>query len=187
MYLWQCIASEYIGLKGSKVLWRGEYCQKPRVSLLCFLSSTGILEMFATEGTFDRKKIAKHMHEIATSSGMVAPYPGLNLVWIMDGASIHRDRSLVAFLRSLGILVLFLPAYCPFFNPIEIVFGLVKKKLQRHLVEGSKTPLQVSVADAFTDYVDFDATHIFRKCGYTPMGFDPAPAFDIALSDYGYT
>jgi transposase len=174
------------GLKGKKIFWRGEYCRKPRVSLLCALASTGIIDIFATDGTFDREKVVKHLEQLATTNGMIVPYPGFNSVWIMDGASIHRDPTLVRFLRSLGILVLFLPAYCPFFNPIEIVFGLVKKKLQRYWVEGSKKPVQLAVAGAFTDYLEFDATKIFRKCGYTPMGFDPAQGFDINPCDYGF-
>ena len=55
-------------------------------------------------------------------------------VWILDGALIHiDDDAMIDYLFSVGVDALFLPSYCPFFNPIEYVFGVLKsqcKKLQ---------------------------------------------------------
>jgi transposase len=74
-------------------------------------------------------------------------YPGTHSVWILDGASIHCDPGIVNYLRALGVIVLFLPAYCPFFNPIEIMFGLVKKKMQRFYVENGNGELLTFVGN----------------------------------------
>jgi hypothetical protein len=99
---------------------------------LCFLSIEGIEEVFKTDGTFDRKLFAACCQKFAIESKRVYTYPGVHSVWILDSARIHCDSNLVLYFRSLGIVPIFLPAYCPFYNPIEIVFGLVKKSLQRH-------------------------------------------------------
>ncbi|RHY18762.1 hypothetical protein DYB32_010334 [Aphanomyces invadans] len=53
----------------------------------------------------------------------------------MDGAKIHCHPDIVTYLRDLGIVPLFLPAYCPFYNPIEYLFGYLKKSFQRNYSE----------------------------------------------------
>ncbi|ORY45856.1 hypothetical protein BCR33DRAFT_678677, partial [Rhizoclosmatium globosum] len=118
-------------VKGTKLMLRGEYQRLPRVSLLCFIGCNGILESFSTEGTFNRAKFSTCCKKFALNSGKVGRYPGLHSVWILDGASIHRSPHLIMHLRMLGVIPIFLPAYCPFFNPIEMVFGMIKKRLRR--------------------------------------------------------
>lgn len=57
----------------------------------------------------------------------IKQYPGKHSIFIMDGAKIHCDKNLVYWLLSLGVIIIFLPAYCPFFNPIEVMFSMLKK------------------------------------------------------------
>lgn len=123
------------GVVGQKVIYRGEFCRKPRVSFLCFLGMNGMVESYFTEGTFNRKKFFICCKNFALMNSNVQRYPGFNSVWIMDGARIHCEPNIIRYLRSIGIVPIFLPAYCPFFNPIEIVFGLIKRDLKRHHVE----------------------------------------------------
>lgn len=52
-------------------------------------------------------------------------------MFIFDGEEIHCYAKLIEYLRSSGIIPIFLPAYCPFLNPIEFVFGLVKRRLKK--------------------------------------------------------
>lgn len=124
-------------IRGQRLVHRGEFCRKPRESLLCFLSENGIEETYNTKGTFNRLKFFEAIKEMATS-GKCEQYPGRNSIWILDGARIHCDPSIIYFLRSMGIFPIFLPAYCPFFNPIELIFGLIKKKLKRMYKENDK-------------------------------------------------
>jgi hypothetical protein len=108
----------------------------PRVSLLCFVDCNGLVETFSTDGTFDRSLFVQCCREFVLSK-LVQQYPGRRSVWILDGARIHCHPNFIYYLRSLGIIPIFLPAYCPFFNPIEYFFGFVKKKLRRTYVESS--------------------------------------------------
>ena len=91
------------------------------------------METFLTDGTFDRVKFIRSGREFALSK-KVQQY-GMRSVWIMDGAGIHCHPSITYYLRSIEIISIFLPAYCPFFNPTEFLFGYVKKHMRRHYSE----------------------------------------------------
>ncbi|KAF0725309.1 hypothetical protein Ae201684P_013438 [Aphanomyces euteiches] len=110
----------------------------------------------------------------AHSEKSVRQYPGEGSVWILDGAKIHLDAGIVYYLRSIGIIPIYIPAYCPFFNPIEYLFGLMKKSLKRQYVENSKENLAQTVAKVVYEFQNFDLRNIFNHCGFGPDGcFDP--------------
>lgn len=153
---------------GQKILYRGEFCRKPRVSFLCFLGIGGMLESFWTEGTFNRKKFFQCCRNFALKNREVQKYPGFHSVWILDGARIHCDVNIIRYLRSIGIIPIFLPAYCPFFNPIEVIFGLIKRKLKKEHVEG--TPVLPDVCDIMARFRVYPCANIFGHCGYLPGG-----------------
>jgi transposase len=175
-------------LKGERIIYRGEFTRKERCSLLCFLGMNGILETFSTSGTFDRRKFISSCRDFALRSGHVYQYPAAHSVWILDGASIHCEPHITYYLRSLGIYTIYLPAYCPFFNPIEIVFGNVKSTLQRHYVENrSLSEMKLFIAKTMTSFQNRDMLTIFKKCGYVGSGvFDPSKAFSQNLKNFGF-
>lgn len=160
-------------VKGQSLIYRGEFNRKKRVSLLCFLNVDGIVDTYCTDGTFDRSKFAFYIRKFALKHSEKCP--GKNSVWILDGASIHCHPNIVYYLRELGITPIFLPAYAPFFNPIEVVFGLMKRYLKRENIEDSKANCDVSIAKAVTHFMKKDMRPLFKKCGYVENGrFDPA-------------
>lgn len=101
----------------------------------------------------------------------------------MDGAKIHCDPNIVYYLRSLGIVPLFLPAYCPFFNPIEVFFGLVKHKMRKSYLENSKKDLVLFISEVMNTFMKFDFQPIFKHCGYSFRGFNPGIALDQDLKE----
>ncbi|KAG6614931.1 Serine/threonine-protein Kinase rio2 [Phytophthora cinnamomi] len=164
-------------LKGKKLAFRGEFNRKARVSLLCFISVDGLVETFHTDGTFDRSKFVECCCMQAHSGKTVHQYPGSGSVWILDSAKIHCHPDIVYYLRSLGIIPIFLPAYCPFYNTIEYLFGLIKKAFKRQYVEGSKQNQAVLIANVLQQFQDFDMTNIFEHCGWSVTGeFNPMSA-----------
>ncbi|GMF40627.1 unnamed protein product [Phytophthora fragariaefolia] len=97
-------------LKGLTIAIRGDFQRKPRVSVLTFIGVTGVIDSNDTVGSFDRVEFVKCCSDFAYSTrGNVHQYPGSNSVWILDGASIHRHPEIVHFLRSIGIVPIFLP------------------------------------------------------------------------------
>lgn len=61
--------------------------------------------------------------------------------------------------------MVFLPGYCPFLNPIEIVFGIIKQHFKKDFDRNEKT-LNEFVSDMLSKFQDFSAKKIYGKCGY---------------------
>ena len=175
-------------IKGTKVLIRGEFVRKTRVSLLCFINVDGLVESYMTDGTFNRLKFFDCLRQLV-KSGVVQQYPGRNSIWIMDGARIHCHENIVYYLRSCGIVPIFLPAYCPMFNPIEVIFGLLKARMQRDYEEcritNSKIPM--FVASELVHFRDYNCRGIYGKCGYSSAKrFNPGAGY-VSENDFEYT
>ncbi|EGZ16884.1 hypothetical protein PHYSODRAFT_498903 [Phytophthora sojae] len=146
--------------------------RKPRVSILAFIGVNGIIDYFSTEGTFDRLEFTKCCQDLMhMERGPIRQYPGPNSIWIMDGATIHRHPEIIHYLRSVGLVVIFLPAYCPFFNPIEFLFGYVKRSFQRQYSEASGRDLTPFVVQTFQRFRDFDMSKVFEHCGWKKQGY----------------
>lgn len=172
-------------VRGERLYHRGEYIRKPRISLLCFLQQKGLIEVFRTEGTFTRLKFFEFCRQLATS-GKVNVFPGKGSIWIMDGAKIHCDTNIIRYLRSLGIIPIFLPAYCPFFNPIELIFGYIKKYVKKINFLNNHS-LEICISKAIEGYSNFNCRKFFHKCGYLPNGtFNPALALDQPLKNFDF-
>lgn len=175
------------GFVGKKLIFKGEFRRRPRVSSLCFLGQKGILDSFMTKGTFTRKLFFQCCRTFALENHGVQQFPGFNSVWVMDGARIHCDKHIVMYLRSLGIIPIFLPPYCPFYNPIEILFGIVKKYLKRHYQENDTTDIRAVVGDALIYFKTYDCTGFFHRCGYTEGGiFSPEVGLSQQPSSLGF-
>ncbi|KAG9408748.1 Serine kinase [Aphanomyces cochlioides] len=176
-------------MKGQKLAFRDEFNRKPRVSLLCFINMDSLVETFSTDGTFDRTTFVDCCREHAHSGKSVRQYPGPGSIWILDGAKIHCHYDIVYYLRSLGIVPIFLPAYCPFYNPIEILFGLTKRAFKRKYWEGNNETLAEAVALILQDFYCFDMTRIFDHCGWKETGvfYPTGPLTHDTLSISGYT
>lgn len=173
------------GLIGERLIYRGEFTRKPMMSMLAFLGQNGILDTYITDGTFNRLKFFANCKDFALG-GICQQYPGRNSVWILDGAKIHCHPSIIRYLRSLGILPIFLPAHSPFFNPIEYIFGVVKKHLKRSLATNKKN-IELSVNEEFTKMRNFSCTKIFKECGYIMSGkFDPKVAYEQNMKEFGF-
>ena len=107
-------------------------------------------------------------------------------MWIMDGAAIHCHPKIVQVLRSLGLVVIFLPAYSPFFNPIEYLFGLIKKKTKRFYIENSKRDFTLTISDTLQDFKEFSMKKTYLNCGYSSNGFDARIAYNFEMSSIGF-
>lgn len=176
-------------MKGQKLIYRSEFIRKPRTSLLCFIGVNGMLNCYETEGTFTRLKFVDFCRHFATDfESKVQQYPGKYSLWIMDGAKIHLDKNFIMYLRSLGIIVIFLPAYCPFFNPIELVFGFMKRELEVKYIENSKIDIRMFIGEVANHFTNKNLKNIFKKCGYLAPGrFDPSEAFNADFNEMGFS
>eukprot|EP00734_Pompholyxophrys_sp_LG126_P000366 Pompholyxophrys_sp_v1_NODE_136_length_1649_cov_15.867001.p1 type:complete len:346 gc:universal NODE_136_length_1649_cov_15.867001:504-1541(+) len=158
-------------LRGQRPVIKSCFQRGQRISILAFLGVDGIVENYETSGTFDHLTFFDCCKSLL-DSGKVQPYPGKRSIWILDGASIHVDNTMVEYFYSRGIFLVYLPAYSPFFNPIEVIFSLIKRKCRElNKIEGTERFILQSV---LADFSTFNAQHIFQHCGYKSVGvFDP--------------
>jgi hypothetical protein len=156
-------------VQGTQLLYRGEIIRLPRVSLLCFIDCDGLVETFMTSGTFDLLTIIRCCRQFALS-GQAQQYPSMRSVWILDGARIHCHPSFTYYLRSLGILPI-LPAYCPFFNPIEFFFVVVKRHMRRNYREActKANDIRKVIATILDSFRNYSLRKVFQHCGYVPI------------------
>ena len=159
--------------KGQRPVWKGYFRRSKRISSLCFVGWNGVKASYLEEnGTFTRQKFFECVLDFL-DSGHAQPFPGPGSIWIMDGAAIHLGTSMISFLRCAGIYPIFLPAYCPFYNPIELFFSMVKKdckkKYNPKTMRGHEGTILLG---AIWKYERYDMTKLYRKCGYTNNSFD---------------
>ena len=88
----------------------------------------------------------------------------------MDGAQIHMCPDIIHYLRLCGVKIVILPPYCPFYNPIEYLFGLMDEFMKSiYHPCGTDSDVMLQAIDRFSHY---DMEAIFNKCGYHEGHFD---------------
>ena len=60
------------------------------------------------------------------------PFPDKHSIFIWDNCSIHHVAEVKNLIEDAGILLIFLPPYCPDYNPIEELFSYLKYYLKEH-------------------------------------------------------
>jgi transposase len=84
---------------------------------------------------------------------------------ICDNLSAHRDQSAKRLIEARGAQLLFLPAYSPDLNPIEMMWAKVKQHL-RSARARSQRALLTAIRDALASVSPLDARGFFHHAGY---------------------
>ena len=84
---------------------------------------------------------------------------------VMDNLSSHKCHRIRELINSVGASVLYLPAYSPDFNPIEMAFSKLKQ-LMRSAAHRSKEALWNGMQQLLDQITTSDAAAFFRHCGY---------------------
>lgn len=86
-------------------------------------------------------------------------------VLVMDNLSAHKDGQALRMLKDAGVIVRFLPAYSPDYNPIELMWSKVKALLRKAEARTNEA-LLFAIRDALAAVTRKDSTHWFAHCGY---------------------
>ena len=92
-------------------------------------------------------------------------WPGPRSVVVLDNASIHLDPRILAMVRSVGAVIVPLPAWSYDLNPIEKAFSKVKAWLRRHRSYATARP-RAALSAALSAVSARDARGYFRSCGW---------------------
>ena len=156
--------------KGNKCIINVPHGRGTRISALASFGTEGFLSWKMTQGTFTRARF--HEAFLEKIAPLLNPWPMPHSIVIMDNAKIHMYPEIEELIHSCGSLLFYLPPYCPFLNPIEVGFGLVKKWLSRNgnyaLRHAPEATLNCSFINCTKgvemNYVSVE--NLFLHCGY---------------------
>ena len=86
-------------------------------------------------------------------------------VLIMDNLPVHKAAGVRNALEAAGVTLLFLPAYSPDLNPIEMVFAKMKA-LPRKAAIRTVDALWQALGDISQSLTPNECLNYFRHCGY---------------------
>ncbi|MBI4718962.1 MAG: IS630 family transposase [Planctomycetes bacterium] len=87
-------------------------------------------------------------------------------VVIMDNLSSHKRPRVRELIEKAGAHLVFLPAYSPDLNPIELIFAKIKQLL-RSLACRTRQALWNAIQSVLDQVTPSDAANCFKHCGYT--------------------
>jgi len=85
---------------------------------------------------------------------------------IMDNLGAHKAQACIQAIEALEAQALFLPAYSPDLNPIEMMWSKVKNRLRAREARTWKE-LLAAMKEAFEELTPQDAMNWFASCGYS--------------------
>lgn len=120
----------------------------------------GSTACMALEGTTDTETFRAYVSQV------LVPTLRTGDIVVMDNLSPHKSDQTLALIAQAGAEVIFLPAYSPDLNPIEMMWSKVKSCL-RSAEARSVADLITAIGQALSRITPQDALHWFAHCGYS--------------------
>jgi len=120
----------------------------------------GSTACMALEGTTDTESFRAYVQAVL----MPTLRPG-DIV-VMDNLSPHKSDPTLTLIAQVGAQVLFLPAYSPDLNPIEMMWSKVKQWL-RSVEARTDAQLITAIGQALARVTPQDGLNWFAHCGYS--------------------
>lgn len=133
------------------------------VTVLASLTTRGMGPAMVLKGAIARESFDAYVEQLLVPSLL----PGQ--IVILDNLPVHKSARARRLIEQAGCSVLFLPAYSPDFNPIELAFAKLKQGL-RTAGERTFSGLVAAVGPALDTITASDARGCFAHCGYHLSG-----------------
>ncbi len=128
-------------------------------TLLAALRPDGIGPALALDGAADGPAFLAYLR------ACLLPTLRPGQVVVMDNLSVHKGDAVRAVIAGAGCTPLYLPAYSPDCNPIELAFAKLKEALRRAGARTKDTLLD-ALASALDAITAQDARGWFAACGF---------------------
>ena len=145
--------------RGERAVGRAPRNHGPNVTLLAVLTPEGIGPALAIPGAVDGAAF------VAYAERLLAPSLRPGQVVVLDNLSAPKSEDARKAVEAVGGRRLFLPAYSPDFNPIELAFAKVKERL-RAAAERTPDGLLAATAGAIDAVSAADARGFYAHCGF---------------------
>jgi transposase len=130
------------------------------ITLLAALTPDGIGPALSLTGGVTGAAFA------AYATRLLAPSLRPGQVVILDNLSAHKSEAARKAIEAVGARLLFLPAYSPDFNPIELAFAKIKERL-RAAASRTADDMLAATATAIDAVSVADAHGFYKHCGFT--------------------
>jgi transposase len=129
------------------------------MTLLAVLTRQGIGPALTIQGSVTGAAFTAYAHRV------LAPSLRPGQVVVLDNLSAHKQEQARLAVEAVGARLLFLPAYSPDFNPIELAFAKIKAQL-RTAAQRTPEDLLRATAQAIDAVSPADAHGFYAHCGF---------------------
>ena len=146
------------GKKGNVLIEAVTAKRGKNLSVLGAFDRTGMIATTAKLGAMIRPDFERFLRE-----DLLPKLPqGSTLVF--DNATIHKGGNIKALITKAGCRLLYLPPYSPDFNPIELAWALLKRRIRKWGPRDDAR--EKAVADALAAVPDGFPKACFQHCNY---------------------
>ena len=116
--------------KGKQAILTHSYSpDRNRISLILGISNIGEKHFTLVTGSVNSQIFQDFVNSLTFPRGTY---------FMMDNCSIHRTNAFRQVMENKGYHILYTPPYSPEFNPIELVFGVIKNRYYKNRLIGGK-------------------------------------------------
>ncbi|MGG9998457.1 IS630 family transposase [Pseudovibrio ascidiaceicola] len=146
-------------LKGQRLKSTAPFRRSGNQTLIAGLSCEGIIAPWVIPGAMNREAFQVYIEKV------LIPELCTGDVVILDNLATHRSDKAARLLKDKGCWFLFLPAYSPDLNPIEMAFSKLKAHLRRI---GAKTFTQLieAIGEICNLFTLEECWNFFKATGY---------------------
>ena len=130
-----------------------------RTSIIATLGKNGINAPMTYKGTMNSEFFKEYIKEI------LAPTLQKGDIVIMDNLSAHKVEGVVQPIIDVGAKVIYLPAYSPDLNPIEMAWSKMKSILRKEKARTAEA-LEKAIIKAINSFTASDIENWFKEDGY---------------------
>jgi len=130
--------------KGEKIIVPRSFVRRTTCSSIVVISKSEIVKRIEHIGAINTQLFYNFLVDIEFPS---------NAVLLLDNVRFHHSKIIKEYAELIGLTLLYTPPYSPWFNPIEGVFSIVKRKYYLH----------GNINDSFASVEEKHCTAFFNK------------------------
>ena len=157
--VWRKSSRRFLGISISYWVSRCAHGVWKSQTFIAGLRTTGLTAPWIIPGAMDRRAFDIYVET------QLAPTLSRGDVVILDNLKVHDSAKAAACLAERGAWFLFLPAYSPDLNPIEMAFSKLKALLRKAAAR-TITELWEVIADGIEQFTRQECTNFFAAAGY---------------------
>jgi transposase len=149
--------------RGERAVGRVPHKRWHSVTLLASLTTAGMGAAMVLDGALARESFEAYVEQLLVPTLV----PGQ--IVVLDNLPVHKSARARRLIEDAGCHLLFLPAYSPDFNPIELAFAKLKQIL-RGTAARTLVGIVAATGPALEAITAADARAFFAHCGYHLSG-----------------